>query len=102
MHLTDLLTCHCALPGHACNVQERLTGAQVHSREVLSLQGEGDIADVVREVANKHARVHVGSYINNERRGSEDYSVKVVVQGCDNQAVEDAVAELQDALQKQS
>lgn len=80
-------------------MQERLTGAHYHTDEIYSFEGEGDIADAVREAAKQHSQVHIGSYTNNERSSSADYNVKVMVQGRDKDAVREAATTLRGALQ---
>ncbi len=77
-------------------IKSRLRGRPVVLREIFMRADEGTVAASLRETAERHERVLIGSYPSFFR---EEYSLKVTVEGREKADVEAALAELSARLE---
>lgn len=83
----------------------RFQGPKSYSQDVLTQQGEGDLAGPLAEVAKAHPSVRIGSYPNTDfdafqGRGEQSlaYRVKIMFEGRDVEEVAAAVAAAREVI----
>ena len=77
-------------------LKARFQGTPVLLKEIYLKADEGTIAGALREVAERHPEVLIGSYPDFRRK---DYSVKVTLEARSNEVLDAAMAEMQDRLE---